>query len=85
MNLKRIQINELYRRFNMNKLFRVIIGFLFVLFGVIFLILTNILRSDSTGGSASSDTPFYPLVFIIAILIVIVVPAVFVVVRLIRR
>lgn len=69
----------------MNKLFRVIIGFLFVLFGVIFLILTNIFRSESTGGGTSSDTPFYPLVFIIAILVVIVVPAVFVVVRLVRR
>ncbi len=69
----------------MNKLFRVIIGFLFVLFGVIFLILTNIFRSDSTGGSTSSDTPFNPLMFIIAFLVVILVPAVFVVVRLIRR
>ncbi|MCK4848190.1 MAG: hypothetical protein KAT16_04125 [Candidatus Heimdallarchaeota archaeon] len=69
----------------MNKLYRIIIGSFLVILGIIFLILTNIFRSDSIESSSSSDPSFYPLVFIIAILVVIVVPAVFVVVRLIRR
>ena len=69
----------------MDKPYRVILGLFVTFFGILFLILTNLFRSDSIEQSTTSDTPFYPLVFIIAILVVIVVPSIFVVVRLIRR
>ena len=69
----------------MDRIYRVLLGGFLAFTAVVFLILTVIFRADSPGSSTSTEPDFFPLTAIIAILVVIVVPAIFVVVRLIRR
>ncbi|MHA1945789.1 MAG: hypothetical protein ACXAC6_04530 [Candidatus Hodarchaeales archaeon] len=69
----------------MDRIYRVLIGGFLAFTAVVFLILAEIFRADSAGSSTTSGPDFFPLTAIIAILVVIVVPAIFVVVRLIRR
>jgi hypothetical protein len=69
----------------MDRIYRVLIGGFLAFMAIVFLILTEIFRADSPGSSTTSGPDFFPLPEIIAILIVIVVPAIFVVIRLIRR
>ncbi len=69
----------------MDRIYRVLIGGFLAFMAIVFLILTEIFRADSPGSSTTTGQDFFPLPAIIAILIVIVVHAVFVVIRLIRR
>ncbi len=69
----------------MDRIYRVLIGGFLAFTAVVFLILAEIFRDDSVGSSTTSGPDFFPLMAIIAILIVIVVPAIFVVIRLLRR
>ena len=72
-------------RYKMDRFYRILIGGFLAFLAIVFFVLTEIFKADSTASSSSSNITFFPLMIVIAVLVVIVVPAIFVVIKLLNR
>ncbi|MHA1977193.1 MAG: hypothetical protein ACW98F_08985 [Candidatus Hodarchaeales archaeon] len=69
----------------MDKIYRVAIGAFLLIMGVIFFYVNFVLRTTEPEVTTGSDGPYLVLMILIASLVVVVVPGIFVLVRLTRR
>ncbi len=69
----------------MDKIYRILLGLLMFMFGLLFFIGNFIANSNDSGTSSTSDGSYTIVMILIASLVVVVVPGLFVLIRLVRR
>ena len=68
-----------------DRIYRVVIGTFLLIMGIIFFIINFVLRSTEPEVASGSDGSYLILIILIASLVVVVVPGIFVLIRLARR